>query len=529
LRALCLAATAAHPHDPAGWELLGAAHIALDQPVEASGCFQRVLELQPRRAGARANHAEALRLSGRPDAAVAACEAALRDDPQDIAALHNLGLALSSLGRSAEAVAALRKACAARPDSHEIRGALLFALNRHAGVDIDELAREHRRWAVDFADPLGLHAVPHANDRSPGRPLRVGYVSGDFRRHAVSYFIEPVLEGHDRSSFRVFGYSSSHVGDEVTMRLKPLFDQWREVAALDDDALAALIRDDAIDVLIDLSGHTRHNRLLAFARRPAPVQITWLGYLNTTGMAAMDGRLTDAAADPPQVAERLHRERLLRLPCCQWCYRPPRDAPEVAPLPALASGHVTFGSFNQFDKLSTHCVALWARILARMPEARVAVFGVPVAESADVLLDIFERHGIDLTRIELRRTTGFDDYLHAHGEVDIALDSLPYNGGTTTCESLWMGVPVVTRRGVAGAQRSGASLLAAVGLEVFAAGTDEAYVETAVEAAADLERLAVLRGSLRSRMRGSPLMDEKGFVKELESVYRDAWRRWCEG
>jgi predicted O-linked N-acetylglucosamine transferase (SPINDLY family) len=280
-------------------------------------------------------------------------------------------------------------------------------------------------------------------------------------------------------------------------------------------------------VLVDLSGHTKDHRLLAFARKPAPVQMTWLGYLNTTGMAAMDYRLTDAIADPRGEPDRLHRERLLRLPGCQWCYLPPADAPPVSPLPALASGRVSFASFNQFDKLSARCVALWARVLANVPNAALTVFGVPTPESSDFLLDIFEREGIDIGRIALRRPLGFDAYLGAYGAVDIVLDSLPYNGGTTTCESLWMGVPVVSLAGVAGAQRSGASLLAAVGLGELVAHSDEEYVNQACALARDLPALAALRSGMRERVARSPLLDAERFVRQLESAYREAWREWC--
>jgi predicted O-linked N-acetylglucosamine transferase (SPINDLY family) len=352
-------------------------------------------------------------------------------------------------------------------------------------------------------------------------------VSGDFFRHAVSYFIEPVLAAHDRVQFRILCFYSGTVQDEVTARLRSLCTAWRDVAALSDEALAASIREEGVDVLVDLSGHSKGERLLALARRPAPVQITWLGYLNTTGMAAMDYRLTDVVADPPGEPDRLHRERLLRLPECQWCYRPPADAPAVSPLTAHGTGRVTFASFNHFDKLSERCVGLWAKVLSNVPTARLAVFGVPAAESADFLLDVFEREGLDIGRIDLRRPLDFDAYLRARHEVDIALDSLPYNGATTTCESLWMGVPVVSRAGVAGAQRSGASLLGAVGLAELVAQSDDDYVEKARRLAADVTALAALRQGLRERVARSSLLDAERFVRQLESAYRQAWRDWC--
>ena len=524
---LCRAAIALGDRDTRWWELLGAALIGNSRPAEACECFERVVALEPARPGAHTNLAEALRASGRPERAVDECEQALRLEPADAAAFHHLGLALPSLGRMDEAVQALRRACELKPDSAHLRSSLLFALNRYADIDPFALASEHRRWAVDFADPLTAAALPHANRPDPDRSLKIGYVSGDFFRHAVSYFIEPVLAAHDRRQFRTICYFSGGAQDEVTARLRALSGAWHDVAALSDETLAALIREDAVDVLVDLSGHTKDQRLLALARKPAPVQITWLGYLNTTGMGAMDYRLTDAVADPPGESDRLHRERLLRLPACQWCYLPPADAPPVAPLPALASGRVTFASFNQFDKLSERCVALWARVLANVPNAALAVFGVPTPESSDFVLDIFEREGIDIGRIALRRPLAFDAYLRACNEVDIALDSLPYNGGTTTCESLWMGVPVVSRAGVSGAQRSGASLLTAVGLGGLVAHSDEEYVNKACALARELPALAALRSGMRERLARSPLMDAERFVRQLESAYREAWRDWC--
>jgi len=526
--ALCQAAVADAPDVAALWQVLGASLLRLGDAGAASEAFMRAATLQPESPDAHSNHGEALRQAGRPDHAIEACERALALQPQHVPALHNFALALQPLGRMSEAIDLLRRALGVQPGSLAVHSSLLFMLNRDAQAAPDAIAREHRQWAARFADPLTDLAEPHANDRNPGRVLRIGYVSGDFFRHAVSYFIEPVLAMHDPAAVESHCYHTGGVRDEVTARLRGMTGHWHDVAQLSDEALAAAIRRDGIDILVDLSGHTRDNRLLAFARKPAPVQLTWLGYLNTTGMRAIDYRLTDCIADPRGAADALHREQLLRLSRCQWCYAPPADAPPVAPAPPARQGAVVFGAFSQFNKLNPRCITLWAKVLAALPASRLNVHGLPVAESGDFILDIFERHAIDPGRVSLTGTLDFDAYLRAYANVHVVLDSLPCNGGTTTCESLWMGVPVVSRAGVAGAQRSGASLLAAAGLQRLVAEDDEQFVAIAVALASDVFALARLRGGLRQDLLRSPLLDASGFTRELERAYRSVWQRWCD-
>ncbi|MSQ70762.1 MAG: tetratricopeptide repeat protein [Betaproteobacteria bacterium] len=524
---LCRTGLSESPETGALWQLLGASQLRLGKAAMASESFARAAALQPLNPDAHSNLAEALRQAGRPDKAVEACGLALAIQADHVPSMHNLALALQPLGRIDEGVALLRRAIELQPRAAAVHSALLFLLNRHADSEPAAIAAEHVLWAARFADPLTVLSDPHNNDPDPDRVLRVGYVSGDLFRHAVSYFIEPVLAAHNPDAVETHCYYTGQVKDEVTSRLRGIAGHWHSVAPLDDEALSAKIRRNGIDILVDLSGHTRDNRLLTFARKPAPVQLTWLGYLNTTGMSAMDYRLTDGISDPSGAADSLHREELLRLSRCQWCYAPPRDAPPVSAAPEAEAGAVIFGAFNQFNKLNPRCVRLWSRVLAALPAATLKIHGLPVADSGDYILDIFEEHGIDLGRISLTGTLDFDAYLRAYAKVHVVLDTLPYNGGTTTCESMWMGVPVVTRAGVAGAQRSGASLLSAAGLQHLIAESDDEYVAIAISLARNPEKLAVLRDTLREQVQRSPLMDTAGFVRELEATYRRAWRRWC--
>jgi len=459
--------------------------------------------------------------------AVELAEQSVSLQPGNAEFLANLGFFYSDLGRVRDAVVTLRKALKIDPQSRIARSSLLFCMTFLDDVTAAELHTEHVAWAKMHADPLRALARPHANSRDPERLLRVGYVSADFRRHAVSYFIEPVLARHDRNQARVHCYYNGAAADDATARLRACADVWRDISRLDDDAAAELIRADGIDILVDLSGHLRGNRLLVFARKPAPLQITWLGYLQTTGMRAMDYKLTDALTDPPGEADRRHTEALLRQPHCQWCYQPPADAPGVNALPALAAGAVTFGSFNRIMKISPHTVRLWARILRELPDARLRIMGVPTPDSGDRLSAQFDREGVSAARIELRPPLQSEAYWNAYQDVDIALDTFPYNGATTTCEGLWMGVPSVSRSGTLGTQRSGASLLGAVGLAHLAATSDDGYVAAALRLAGDSGALSLLRARLREDMRRSPLMDAAQFVCDLEANYRAAWRRWC--
>jgi protein O-GlcNAc transferase len=399
------------------------------------------------------------------------------------------------------------------------------------------LAR-HRDWdrrhgAGEMHPPLAPRdpeaALPAALPTARRRRLRIGYVSADLGRHPVGYFLLPVLQHHDRGGFEIVCYSGRHDIDEWTARLRASSDLWVETRGLDDTALAARIRADAVDILVDLSGHTAGNRLPVFAARPAPLQLSWIGYPGTTGLAAIDHLIADAAQIPIG-EERWYVENIERLAPGYVCYAPPEDAPPLAPLPAQGSGRVTFGSLNNLAKLNPAVLALWARVLEAVPGSRL-LLGWPGLADAGIrrrLYALAAAAGIDLARLDLRIGGAHREFLSLYGEIDIALDPFPYSGGLTTIEALWMGVPVITHPGERYAGRHAMSHLGQAGLHDWICADAEAYVARAATAAADLEALAALRASLRARLAASPLLDGAGFTQRLEQLYRRLWRDRCE-
>ena len=330
-----------------------------------------------------------------------------------------------------------------------------------------------------------------------------------------------------RAAIDVTLYADVARPDDYSARLQSYGAHWRDTVGRSDEALAALVREDGIDILVDLSGHTPGHRLLAFARKPAPVQVTWNGYPNTTGMAAIDHRITDALCDPPGATEHLHRETLVRLPAIYMAWQPPADAPAVAPLPAQTRHAVTFGSFNSCYKITPALIALWSRLLARAPASRLMLLTIDGAVATTRIRDLFAANGVDAARLDIRPRVTHEEFLALHGEVDVALDAFPYHGTTTTCFSLWMGVPVVTRAGAVHAARVGASLLTNVGLPELVAHSDDEYVDIAARLAGDLPQLAALRAGLRERMTHSPLTDGRACARNLEHALRQMWMAWC--
>jgi protein O-GlcNAc transferase len=494
--------------------------------VRAQLLFEEVLELDPENADAL----HFLGLTGHRirdlGFALEYFERSIKARPNDAVFHNNLGSVLVQAGRTEEAAASFRKALEIDPGLNIAHINLIFIMILLESVRPEEVYAEHVAWAKIHADPLLAQAEPHNNSREPERRLRLGYLSADFRQHALSYFIEPALAQHDATAFEVFCYHSGRIADEVTRRLAQHAEHWREVLDLDDAALAAQIRDDGIDILVDLSGHLRDNRLMVFARKPAPIQMTYLAYPNTTGMRAMDYRLTDAVCDPPGVTERFYRETLIRLPRCMWCYRPSPDMPEVAPPPAGASGAVTLASMNGANKITPRMLALWARILAQIPGSRIVFTTVPEQGRARIR-DALTQAGIAESRISMHDRLPTKDFWALYAGIDILLDTFPMNGGTTTCEALWLGVPVVSRSGDIFQSRAGLSILGSLGLNELVAGSDEDYVHIAVELARDSARLVALRAGLRERMRASPLTDARGYARDLEAAYRGIWREWC--
>jgi len=525
--ALCRAALALDQRQAPAWSLL--ARIALDhkQPQRALEYYAHILAIHPDEPDYLVDAGEVNRRAGHLGRALELSERALSLRAQDARAWQVRGSTLEELDRLGETLDCLRHELELKPGDIHVHSNLLFLLSRADLLPPLQVAAEYRRWGELYADPLSVAAAPHANSPEPDRPLRIGYVSADFRRHAMAYFAEPFLAHHDRCSVRIYCYSNCKRPDDVTGHLRGLAHEWRDIAALPDDEAARLIRDDGIDILVDLSGHTGGNRLLLFARRPAPVQMTWLGYWGGTGMAAMDYLISDHYADPQGEADDQYREQLLRLPHCKWCYLPPATMPACNALPAQSRGYVTFGSFCSFPRISNETMRAWALLLHRLPGARLRIVGAPGDESLDRMLEIFDAAGVYADRLDLVGRLPLEAYLQQYLQVDIALDPFPMNGGTTTCEALWLGVPVVSRRGRSAASRRGISLLTNAGLAHLVAHSREGYVDIAFGLATDLPALAQLRATLRERLRASPLLDAEGFTRDLEALYRDAWRKWC--
>ena len=509
---------------------LGAALIEARRFEEAAVLFGRCIPLQPDCTRLRNNYAVALIELNRREEALTELERlqALRPKVDTFEIVFNLGGIYREFGRADDAIAAYRRALALKPDHAPTHGNLLLMLNYSAREDAASIFAEHERFGARFAR---RYEAPVADAAWPRR-LRVGYLSPDFRNHVVMRFVEPILAGHDRARFEISCYHTDRRKDDFTERLRGLAEHWVDAEYYSDEQLAERIRADRIDLLVDLAGHTAGNRVTALAMKPAPLQATYLGYPNTIGLAAVDYRLTDALADPPGDADRFSVERLVRLPGCYFCYRPEPASPEVATLPARRPGAVTFGCFNNFAKLSGPFLDAAAQLLRKLPESRLLIKARPLALPgvAESVRRRFTHAGVDLARLELRAwEDGVENHLSIYSAVDIALDSFPYNGATTTCEALWMGVPVVSLAGDRHAGRAASSLLHAVGLGHLVAQDVERYIEICAELAADIGALAELRSGLRARMRRSPLMDEAGFVRSLEACYLDLWEKRARG
>lgn len=512
--------------DVAARNNLGNALAALGRIDQAAIHFERVVSLVPEHASARSNLGLIFLQRGRLTEAAAHFEKAIALQPDFAQAHNNLGLTRQTQGQVDQALAHYHRALALRPDYADAHSNMLLALN-YQSSDPAEVFAAHQNFSKRWESALAVSASQFPNDRSPERRLRVGYVSSDFRQHSVSHFIGPVLKSHNRDHFEIFCYNSHSHEDDVTAQLKVLADHWRRVAGVPDEIVARQIRNDQIDILVDLNGHTANNRMLVFARKPAPVQVTWLGYPNTTGLSAMDYRITDGYADPVGTTEQFYSETLVRLPETFSCYQPPQDAPPVSELPAREKGHVTLGSFNHQAKLSPEVMTVWAKLLRAIPGSRLVLKNTSLGDAAvqRAVREVFATSGVASERLEL---LGLDPsrvvHLARYRHMDIGLDPFPYNGATTTCEALWMGVPVVTLAGRTHAGRVGVSQLNNLGLTELIGDTPEAYIDTVVRLASDLERLSQLRREMRSRMVVSPLTDARRFTHNLENAYRAMWR-----
>jgi protein O-GlcNAc transferase len=466
--------------------------------------------------------------SGRLDEAEIALRSACEQQASFGAARHALAGVLRDKGNPAEAYELLESISQDDPAYNEAFSTLLLTLLFRDDLQPRAIYEKQKAIGASIQRSVPRPFTTFDNLRSTSRKLRIGYVSGDYGRHAVAFFALPVIEGHDRQSFEVFCYSNTGLKDDVTERFRHAADAWRDIRGTDHETVTQAIRADAIDILVDLSGHTARNRLDVFARKPAPIQVTWLGYLGSTGLKTIDYRLCDRHTDPPGAAEHLHTEVLAPLPDSQWCYRP-YLSPELASMaPVTRNGFATFGSFNQFAKLSPKVRRLWSRVLIQAPDSKLLVVGAPEGHARDALLAGFGSEGVTSNRIEVVGRVSMQEYYRLLNQVDIALDSTPYSGATTTCDALWMSVPVISLAGGHSVARSGVSLLTTAGLAELIARTPEQYVSLATALARDVPRLSALRRDLREQMRQSPLMDERRFVRGIEARYLQMWARWCE-
>jgi protein O-GlcNAc transferase len=541
---------------------LGLAYRHLNEPEKEEIQYRQALVQDPQLAEAYCNLGLLLQSQHRNAEALPVLQEAVRLKPDFVEGHRALGSAYKELNRLSEALEALEQALALKPDDpstyavlagvylqqcrHKeaiqayrksaklapgviaFHGNILMGLHYAPDFDPEETLREHKKWGDATQAAVAHLRRPYHRDRDLKRPLRIGYISGDFRLHSVSMFFEHVYNHHDHERFQIYCYSNAPHSDMVTERMKEKADGWRDIYKIRSDVeVAELIHEDKIDILVDLAGHTAYNRLGVLALKPAPIQVTYLGYPNTTGLTLVDYRITDAYADPPGMTEKYHTEKLMRLPKSFLCYNPVDIFPPVSELPALSAGYITFGCCNNPTKITPNVVAVWAEILKRLPNARILLKNMRYTDSSvrEIFWGHFEEHGVDRQRVHLvGDRQSIPEHLQIYNEIDIGLDPFPYNGTTTTCETLWGGAPVVVLAGNAHVCRVGVSILTNVGLPELVAQTPEEYVEIAVNLANDLERLRHLRHNLRDMMEKSPLRDPQGHARALEQAYRQMWK-----
>jgi predicted O-linked N-acetylglucosamine transferase (SPINDLY family) len=509
---------------------MGIALIDMGRAAEAITAYRKATEIRPDYVEAYNELGIELNAQGKTLESLDCYKKILEIRPECAEAYNNMGVALRNYGTPEKAIECYRKVLEIEPNNAVAHSNLLFSLQYTANHSPEWLFEEHRKWAEVHEKPLEGEILPHTNDRTPGRRLRVGYVSPDFRSHSCAYFLEPLIRAHDRNRVEIFCYSDVRREDDVTRRIRELADHWYSTVRKPHDVVANKIREDQIDILVDAAGHTAKHRLLAFSRKPAPIQINWLGYPDTTGMLTMDYRFTDFITDPEGLTDQYATETLVRLPGF-LCYAPPVKTPDVAPLPALGTNIVTFGSFNNQTKVTEEVIDVWSKILHQVPRSRILLKSRQLANEAtrNHYLEIFLKNGIPAGRITmLPRTPSQEAHLDMYKHVDIALDPFPYNGTTTSCEALWMGVPFITLCGTRHVARVGTSILTRAGLTEFIAETEEDYIAKAVQLANDINRLNTLRTNMRRQMQHSPLCDAASFARSVEVAYEKMWNLWCE-
>jgi predicted O-linked N-acetylglucosamine transferase (SPINDLY family) len=492
-----------------------------DRPAEAATLYHRITTLLPDDADAYVGLGNALRQLGNLDAAIFAYSSAIAIRPDFAGAMNNLANALWDSGNLEEAIPLLRRAASTSNDPATASN-LLFALHFDPTTTPLQLRAEHDLWNERYGRPL-FTPTTFADPPDPVRRLRIGYVSPDLHNHPVGLFMLPLLAHHDRTHFEIACYSDAFP-DALSRQLSSLTHLWRDTRPLSDTQLVQLIRDDRIDILVDLTLHSRGSRLLAFARKPAPVQVTYLGYPSTTGLDVMDYRLSDPYLDPPGCDTGIYSETTCRLPATYWCYKPLFDVPPPGPPPAISNGFVTFGCLNNFYKLRPPVIDAWTKLLFNFPTSRLIVHARPGTHCRR-MLDRFKDGGVDPQRIEFVDAQPLAAYFNTYRRIDIALDSFPFPGATTTLDALWSGVPVVTLAGSSAVSRAGASILSNIALTDLIAHDTDHYTDIARSLAADLPRLSDLRATLRQKMRSSPLTDVPRFARDIEHAFRDMWQR----
>jgi protein O-GlcNAc transferase len=505
---------------------LGDAYKAQGKLEESIHSNSQAITIMPGYAKAYINLAEVSHTLGRLEEAFAYARQAVLVDPDNALAYAVLGNTLMAQRLLEDAIISYRKTLSIKPEAALTYSNLLYAMQYMPTVTPAEVFSEHRLYAERHEAPHKANWPTHKNERNTERRLKIGYVSGDFFNHAVAFFIEPILANHDKSQVEVYCYYNHTQNDAHTDRMVGYADHWLVCAKLSNEQLVERIQDDGIDILVDLSGHSGNNRLPVFARKPAPVQVTWIGYPGTTGLTGMDYRITDAYLDPPGLTEQYHTEQLIRLPDTGAAYRPEPGCPPVNPLPSLASGELIFACLNNLIKINPTVIALWARLLKALPNARLMLGNVTDSGTQRRLVEEFGKEGIVAQRLILQPHMPIADYLALHHKIDLALDPFPYNGGTTTLHSLWMGVPVVTLAGGHTVSRVGVAAMSRVGLDQFITHSEEEYLQRAIALVQDLPGLNRIRQGLRDRM-GSANCEPAAITRHLEAAYRDMWRKWC--
>jgi protein O-GlcNAc transferase len=514
-----------HPAHAPSWHNLAITLERIGALEEAVGAYRRAVELNPHDGRFHVHLGSALRKLGRLQEAAVSYQQALDREPGCADAWSGLAFINEQLGRVDEAIASCRRATACAPEDLALHSNLLFALHYDPQLSPEQIFREHVAWGLRHESRLAAAVRPHGNDPSPERRLKVGYVSADFREHTRARFLDPLLAHHCHDEFEIFSYSDVTTPDATTERIRRYFDHWRPTASLADPALSEIIRRHEIDILVDLTGHMGRNRLGLFALRPAPIQVSYPGYPNTTGLRGMSYSITDFDRDPEGI-DTLYTERLIRLPVSSQCYWPGDDVPDVGQLPCETRGQITFASLNKPIKINAKVLEVWAQILRDVPDSRLVLLAVE--EARPTLRAAFTAQGVNGERVCFVPRQPRSDYLRFHDEIDVNLDPWPYNGHTTVLDGLYMGVPAVCLEGAAHVSREGSIALKLVGLAELVAASLDDYVSCATKLAQDRDRLRRIRAELRNRMRRSPLMDAESLARRMENAYRQMWRHWCQ-